>query len=205
MGKASGCSSPSAFAILCMGGSLRGRERVPGQPIAQRAWARRPSPPSTGLRAGSTGSIMTAARRRWSSSVRHQADRRPRQRRSCRSMCGDLRARLAGCSSSSATPLTSLPLSARSSSQRVHARGRPTAASSACSSWASSARPSRTRPGVGSAAIAHSAAETPEPAREGIVALLEPFIDTVVVCTMTALVIVITGRLQLTPSSLALP
>ena len=47
--------------------------------------------------------------------------------------------------------------------------------------------------GVGSAAIAHSAAKTPYAVREGIVALLEPFIDTVVVCTMTALVIVITG------------
>ena len=47
--------------------------------------------------------------------------------------------------------------------------------------------------GAGSAAIAHSAAKTPYPVREGIVALLEPFIDTVVVCTMTALVIVITG------------
>ncbi len=47
--------------------------------------------------------------------------------------------------------------------------------------------------GVGSAAIAHSAARTEFPVREGIVALLEPFIDTVIVCTMTALVIVITG------------
>ncbi|HUF27055.1 MAG TPA: alanine/glycine:cation symporter family protein [Gemmatimonadaceae bacterium] len=47
--------------------------------------------------------------------------------------------------------------------------------------------------GAGSAAIAHSAARTPYPVREGYVALLEPFIDTVVVCTMTALVIVITG------------
>jgi AGCS family alanine or glycine:cation symporter len=47
--------------------------------------------------------------------------------------------------------------------------------------------------GVGSAAIAHSAAKTDYPVREGVVALLEPFIDTVVVCTMTALVIVITG------------
>ncbi|MCA9103433.1 MAG: alanine:cation symporter family protein [Planctomycetales bacterium] len=47
--------------------------------------------------------------------------------------------------------------------------------------------------GIGSAAIAHSAARTDEPIREGIVALLEPFIDTVVVCTMTGLVIVITG------------
>ncbi|MCB0556193.1 MAG: alanine:cation symporter family protein, partial [Phaeodactylibacter sp.] len=45
--------------------------------------------------------------------------------------------------------------------------------------------------GVGSAAIAHSAVRTEYAASEGIVALLEPFIDTVVVCTMTALVIVI--------------
>jgi alanine or glycine:cation symporter, AGCS family len=47
--------------------------------------------------------------------------------------------------------------------------------------------------GVGSAPIAHSAAKTDHPVREGIVALLEPFLDTVVICTMTALVIVITG------------
>jgi len=47
--------------------------------------------------------------------------------------------------------------------------------------------------GAGSAAIAHSAAKTQIPVREGYVALLEPFIDTVVVCTITALVIVITG------------
>lgn len=47
--------------------------------------------------------------------------------------------------------------------------------------------------GVGSAAIAHSAVKTSEPVTEGLVALLEPFIDTVVVCTMTALVIIITG------------
>lgn len=47
--------------------------------------------------------------------------------------------------------------------------------------------------GVGSAAIAHSAARTKEPISEGTVALLEPFIDTVVVCTMTALVIIFTG------------
>jgi len=46
--------------------------------------------------------------------------------------------------------------------------------------------------GIGSASIAHSAAKTDEPISEGIVALLEPFIDTVVVCTMTALVIIIT-------------
>ncbi|NQY67411.1 MAG: alanine:cation symporter family protein [Flavobacteriales bacterium] len=47
--------------------------------------------------------------------------------------------------------------------------------------------------GVGSAAIAHSAVKTKEPITEGLVSLLEPFIDTVIVCTMTALVIVITG------------
>jgi AGCS family alanine or glycine:cation symporter len=47
--------------------------------------------------------------------------------------------------------------------------------------------------GAGSAAIAHSAARTKYPVREGTVALLEPFIDTVVICTMTALVISITG------------
>ncbi len=50
--------------------------------------------------------------------------------------------------------------------------------------------------GVGSAAIAHSAAKSEYAVREGIVALLEPLIDTIVVCTMTALVIVITGAYQ---------
>lgn len=44
--------------------------------------------------------------------------------------------------------------------------------------------------GAGSAAIAHSAVRTKYPASEGVVALLEPFIDTVVICTMTALVII---------------
>lgn len=47
--------------------------------------------------------------------------------------------------------------------------------------------------GIGSASIAHAAAKTNEPVSEGVVALLEPFIDTVVICTMTALVIVISG------------
>ena len=51
--------------------------------------------------------------------------------------------------------------------------------------------------GAGSAAIAHSAAKTQEPVSEGIVALLEPFIDTVVVCTLTGLLIVITGVYKL--------
>ena len=47
--------------------------------------------------------------------------------------------------------------------------------------------------GIGSAAIAHSAVRTNRPVTEGFVALYEPFIDTVVVCTVTALVIIITG------------
>lgn len=47
--------------------------------------------------------------------------------------------------------------------------------------------------GMGSAAIAHSAAKTSHPVQEGMVSLLEPFIDTVIICTMTALVMVITG------------
>jgi len=47
--------------------------------------------------------------------------------------------------------------------------------------------------GVGSAAIAHSAVKTDEPVSEGLVALFEPFIDTIVVCTMTALVLIFTG------------
>ena len=49
--------------------------------------------------------------------------------------------------------------------------------------------------GVGSAAIAHSAVRTKEPITEGFVSLLEPFIDTVVICTMTALVIIFTQQL----------
>jgi AGCS family alanine or glycine:cation symporter len=47
--------------------------------------------------------------------------------------------------------------------------------------------------GMGSAAIAHSTAKTTHAVQEGMVSLLEPFIDTVVICTMTALVMVITG------------
>lgn len=47
--------------------------------------------------------------------------------------------------------------------------------------------------GQGSSPIAHSAAKTDEPAREGIVAGLEPFIDTIIVCTFTALIILTTG------------
>lgn len=47
--------------------------------------------------------------------------------------------------------------------------------------------------GQGSAPVAHSAAKTDEPVSEGVVALLEPFIDTIIVCTVTGLVIVVTG------------
>ena len=47
--------------------------------------------------------------------------------------------------------------------------------------------------GVGSAPIAHSAVRTRKPASEGIVALIEPFVDTVIVCTATAMVIILTG------------
>lgn len=54
--------------------------------------------------------------------------------------------------------------------------------------------------GVGSAAVAHAAARTNIPVREGIVALLEPFIDTVVVCTMTSMVILFSG-VSFDPSS----
>ncbi|MEP3114575.1 alanine/glycine:cation symporter family protein [Nisaea sp.] len=55
--------------------------------------------------------------------------------------------------------------------------------------------------GVGSAAIAHSAVRTKEPITEGFVSLLEPFIDTVVICTMTALVITISGQLISDPAT----
>lgn len=55
--------------------------------------------------------------------------------------------------------------------------------------------------GAGSAAIAHAAVKTKEPISEGLVALLEPFVDTVVICTMTALVIIFTG-LHVNPDNL---
>lgn len=47
--------------------------------------------------------------------------------------------------------------------------------------------------GLGSSPIAHAAARTDEPVREGLVAMLEPLIDTLIICTMTALVIIVTG------------
>jgi AGCS family alanine or glycine:cation symporter len=50
--------------------------------------------------------------------------------------------------------------------------------------------------GVGSSAIAHSAVRTSEPMTEGFVASLEPFIDTIVVCTVTALVVIVTGAYE---------
>jgi len=56
--------------------------------------------------------------------------------------------------------------------------------------------------GIGSAAIAHATVKTQKPVTEGFVALLEPFIDTVVICTLTALVIIVTG-LQHNPDGLA--
>jgi alanine or glycine:cation symporter, AGCS family len=56
--------------------------------------------------------------------------------------------------------------------------------------------------GLGSSPMAHSAARTNEPIREGLVALLEPFIDTIVICTMTGLVIVATGAYDTRPEGM---
>ncbi len=50
--------------------------------------------------------------------------------------------------------------------------------------------------GIGTATLAHGAAKTKEPVREGLVAMMGPFIDTLVVCTMTALAILVTGVWQ---------
>ncbi len=47
--------------------------------------------------------------------------------------------------------------------------------------------------GIGSSAVAHAAAQTSEPVREGLVASLEPFIDTIIICFMTGMVVLITG------------
>jgi len=57
--------------------------------------------------------------------------------------------------------------------------------------------------GLGSAAIVHSTAAVKYPVRQGMVALYEPFIDTIIICTMTALVIIITGVYN-DPATLAL-
>lgn len=58
--------------------------------------------------------------------------------------------------------------------------------------------------GQGSAPIAHAAARTKFPAREGIVALLEPLIDTIIICTMTALMIIVTGAWKLETPGVAM-
>ncbi|MDA3944451.1 MAG: sodium:alanine symporter family protein [Bacteroidetes bacterium] len=58
--------------------------------------------------------------------------------------------------------------------------------------------------GQGSAPIAHAAARTKYPAREGIVALLEPMIDTILICTMTALMIIVTGAWTLDTPGVAM-
>jgi len=56
--------------------------------------------------------------------------------------------------------------------------------------------------GLGSAPIAHAAAKTSVPIREGFVSLLEPFIDTIVICSMTALVIITSGYFNPTDAAL---
>ena len=54
-----------------------------------------------------------------------------------------------------------------------------------------------TEAGLGSSSMAHAAAKTSQPVSEGMVALIEPFIDTIVVSTMTALIIVVTGAYRI--------
>lgn len=53
--------------------------------------------------------------------------------------------------------------------------------------------------GLGSSPMAHAAATTNEPVREGLVAMMEPFVDTLVICTMTGLAIVVTGAYLTAP------
>jgi len=55
--------------------------------------------------------------------------------------------------------------------------------------------------GLGSASIAHAAAKTDEPVREGVVAMIGPLIDTVLVCFMTSMVVIITGKWNATVDS----
>jgi len=57
--------------------------------------------------------------------------------------------------------------------------------------------------GLGSSPMAHAAAKTNEPVREGLVAMMEPFIDTLVICTMTGLAIVVTGAYLTAPEGVA--
>jgi AGCS family alanine or glycine:cation symporter len=56
--------------------------------------------------------------------------------------------------------------------------------------------------GLGSSPMAHAAARTNEPVREGLVAMMEPFVDTLVICTMTGLVIVVTGAYSIQQTEL---
>lgn len=56
--------------------------------------------------------------------------------------------------------------------------------------------------GLGSSPMAHAAARTNEPVREGLVAMLEPFIDTLVICTLTGLVILVSGAYESRPDDL---
>lgn len=55
--------------------------------------------------------------------------------------------------------------------------------------------------GIGTEAMAHGAAKTKEPVREGLVAMIGPFIDTIIVCTVTALVILFSGMWQVSESN----
>lgn len=57
--------------------------------------------------------------------------------------------------------------------------------------------------GLGSSPMAHAAATTNEPVREGLVAMMEPFVDTLVICTMTGLAIVVTGAYLTAPDNVA--
>jgi AGCS family alanine or glycine:cation symporter len=57
--------------------------------------------------------------------------------------------------------------------------------------------------GLGSSPMAHAAATTNEPVREGLVAMMEPFVDTLVICTMTGLAIVVTGAYLTAPDDVA--
>ena len=175
------------FAILCIGGSLARRQQLPGQPVQGRP--RRGGPLPEGQRLGlwrghdprsvaPSSSAACGASRDVASKI-------------VPAMCGLY---VAACLFVIllATPTRWSAPSGRSSRARSTPRqvlggivgvlivGFKRAAFS-------------NEAGVGSAAIAHSAAKSHYAVREGIVALLEPLIDTVIVCTMTALVIVITG------------
>ncbi len=55
--------------------------------------------------------------------------------------------------------------------------------------------------GLGSAPIAHGAARTKEPVKQGLIAMIGPFIDTIIICTMTALVIIVTDAYTLTDAA----